>query len=298
MLGGRKVVRKSAVLLAGALAVGLLGAAAAFACTPQAGITLTPPAGPPGTAVEVLGQRWDATSASPVVLRWHLADGAQIGTGWVDGTEAANGVFRATVTVPSNAYNGFYTIRATQQKADGSNFWVASQIFQVTGGIDPPKATVPVQEAAPQEAVAEEPVAAAEPQPQPAATPATAAPAPRATRSPATTAPAIVAAEPAPAQPAAAEPTAAAEPVAAEAAPAVEPVPGSTGDGLPPVASDRPLPLVVTDPSALGGPRTIDSGPSTAAVALMAALGLGLFAGGSAIVVSDVRRRRRVEAER
>ena len=294
MLGGSKVVRRAAVLLAAAVSVGLVGAAAAFACTPQAGLTLTPAAGSPGTAVAVLGQKWDATSPNPVVLRWATADGMQIGIGWGDGASGDDGVFKATVTVPAGAYNGFYAIKGSQRKADGSNFWVADAVFQVTGSIDPPKATVAEPTTVPvQEGVAEEPLVATEP--QPAATPATSTPSPRVTRSPATTAPAVVAAQPAPTEPAATEPAA---PVAAEVAPAAEPPPAApAGNGLPPVASGTPLPLVVSDPSVLGGPRTIDSGPSTAAVALMAVLGLGLFAGGSAIVVSDVRRRR-VEARR
>lgn len=51
-------------------------------------------------------------------------------------------------------------------------------------------------------------------------------------------------------------------------------------------------PLVVSDPAAMGGPRTIDSGSPLWMLIPLVVVGLTLFSASCAVVVSEMRQRR------
>lgn len=263
-----------------AMVMAVLLVAPAFACTATGGsISVRPARAEAGTGIDVVGTGFEGQAgASQVDVRWGGASGQLLAQ--VSPDEA--GAFSQRITVPATAQPGWHQVTASQKRLNADTFAVSNFAFEVTG--IPAPAPAPAATPAPAPAPAPvadpapvQPVAAATPAPAPAARPA-----PVATR-PATQA--AIASSPAPVAPA---------PV-----PAAAPDPGlqlselrdTDPAGVGPTAG--PIePLVVSDPAAMGGPRSIDSGPPLWMLIPLVLVGLTLFSASCAVVVNEVRTRR------
>jgi len=264
----------------GAVAVPLVAASIAYACSALASLSVSAQSADSGVTVTGVGRNFSnahggAPSAEPVVLHFNTRSGPVLWSGRPD----ANGSVDFSFQVPRTAA-GSYALIATQNNADGVpvSGTPARAAFTVAG---------PISEAIAAEAAAPaaEPVAAA---PAPAPAPAV-APAPAATTAtprvrvatparavaPARTAP-VAAPAPAPAPVAAPAPAVAATPAPVAApAPAVTPAPEAA-----PAAPARRSVMV----SMSGG----SDGSPALAVALVA-VGLVLALGASALVLAGRR---------
>ena len=285
------------------LALVVIAAGSAFACSAGASATVRPARAEAGTMVTYSATGFDP-GGSAVALRWGGASGTLLTSANVD----ASGGVSAAIRVPDNAPAGnFYQITGTQRILDTEGrevFRSASAVVEVPASAPAPVAAPTPQPAPAPQPVSQQPVAqpAAQPsaQPQPAASPAPSAPRAAATgpaRLPAAapaaaprTEPAPVAAVPAPPSPAAPE---------AQTTPAPAPDGPAAVDRSELHAIDAPVtdiapaqPLVVNDPAAMGGPRTIDDGTPLWVLVPLVGIGLTLFAAASAVVVSEVRSRR------
>jgi hypothetical protein len=279
MKGTNMQKRRPLYLMAfGVVAVPLVAASIAYACSALASLSVSTQSADSGATVTGVGRSFSnahggAPSAEPVVLHFNSRTGPVLWSGRPD----ANGNVEFAFQVPQTA-PGSYALIATQNNADGvpASGTPARATFQVAG---------PVSEAfaAAAAAPAAEPVAAA-----PAAAPApVAAPAPAAAPAAATTPRVRVA----PAAPAAAAPVVAPAPVATPA-PAVEATPA-------PVAAPAPVAVTpeVAAPAAPAAParRSVMvsmSGGSDGSPALAIALvgvGLVLALGASALVLAGRR---------
>ena len=129
-----QAVRKGGLAAFVAVVFGLIALAPAFACTPQANLTLPTSRVDPGGTVSVIGQVFAPTGvdAGPVTLRWNGVTGQALATVDAD----AQGTFQADVTVPSDVTPGFYLISAVQ--------WVGTD-----GEVKKPSTTIEVLGAAP-----------------------------------------------------------------------------------------------------------------------------------------------------
>lgn len=297
MSGGDRLTisRKGLGSIAAALVVfGVLAVAPAFACTGNRGTINTSPArAESGAAFSLDGSGFQGgPEAQPVNIRWGGASGqllAQI-------APEEGGTFSTRLAVPAGAQPGWHQITATQRQAGTDTFFTANFAFEVEG-VTPPPPPAPTQPSAP--APTPSPQASQPTQvsstPQAAPT-AQAAPAQTATARQPVTARATTPAAPPPAPPVAAVPL----PVTPEAAPATPAQPPldlseiRTTDpaGLGTVDAEPVPALVVSDPAAMGGPRTIDSGAPLWMLVPLAMVGLTLFAASCAVVVSEMRQRR------
>ena len=208
---------------------GLIALAPAFACSPQANLTLKPSNRvDPGGTVSVVGQTFAATGADagPVSLRWDGVNGQLLATVDAD----AQGNFQTNVTVPAAVAPGFYLISAVQWVGTAGEVKKPSTAIEILGAAPaqpaPAGPSQPTTQSQPTPApVTETPAATATPVPQPAAV------APPATRR----APAPARTAPAPAAPAA--PAAAPVPVAPAPAPVAETPAAPLVDPAAPVVS-------------------------------------------------------------
>jgi hypothetical protein len=279
-----------------ALVMAVLVVAPAFACGATGGrIDVRPARGEAGTGVDVVGVGFEGQPGSATVdVRWGGANGqllAQV-------TPDESGAFTQRITVPNAAQPGWHQVTATQKRAGFDTYSTSNYAFEVTGVVTPAPAPVVTQPSpAPQPtpvpqptATAEVPAAAAAPAPAPAPTAAQAtASQPAGTRAAATPAPPA----PAPPTPAPAPPL--------QAPPAAGP-PSGTPERLnlseiretdPAGLHAAPIePLLLSDPAAMGGPRTIDSGPPVWLLVPLVLAGLTLFGASCAVVVTEVRHRR------
>jgi outer membrane biosynthesis protein TonB len=108
------------------LGVLLVGAALAWACTPQATITLDTSSGPAGTSVTVSAADF---IDGPVEIRWSGASGAVLATG-------QGPAFATTVTIP-DAAPGMYYIYGTSTDEEGRRVGNTSRAFQIAGAESP-----------------------------------------------------------------------------------------------------------------------------------------------------------------
>lgn len=224
------------VAAGGALAVVLLIAAPALACTPKAGFTADPGRAQAGAAVHLTGNNFNA-DGMPVKIHWSAAESGTeqvLMSVPVDGS----GSFQATATIPADARPGSYVLRAKQV---GSAYEPARIQFQV---LEPGEAPVPAEpgNTGTPSKPADPQRAPESPQPAPASQAADTTPVASSPAAPAdaATAPRRAAATAAPATPAAAAPTAPVEtadpapaaPVQAVAEPAATPSVKSTTSDL------------------------------------------------------------------
>ena len=276
---GSFVGRRAAGAIVALVVLAAVAMAPAFACTGNRGSLTTNPAhAAAGTGIDLMGTGFEGqVGASQVEVRWGGGSGVLI----AQVTPDEGGVINTRVTVPAGAEPGWHQITASQKRADSADSITSNYAFEVDGVVAAAPAPAPVT---PQPAVTE---------PAPATQPAAAAPNPVAPAPATSTAKAPAAVTPvAPAAPVAAAPVAAAPVAAAPVAP--EPAPAAVvSEPSLPAPADAPIPaLPGRDPVAMGGPRTIGSGPSLWLLAPLAMVGLTLFAASCAVVVHDVRQRR------
>lgn len=82
------------------LAMVLGGSALAWACTPQASITISPNSGPPGSGATVNGS---AFQSGPVEIRWNSATGTKL-------TDATGPNFSVGITIPQTSDDVYYVV--------------------------------------------------------------------------------------------------------------------------------------------------------------------------------------------
>lgn len=145
MRAARKTISVAAAVAA---MTGLAFAAVAYACTALATLSLSAPAGDPGSSVAVTGSGFaaaGATAAAPVLVHFGGVDGPVLAEAVPD----RSGNISAPVVIPRDAAPGAQVIVATQKNARGEaqGGTPARAPFQVTG----PGA----QAAAPQQAAPE-----------------------------------------------------------------------------------------------------------------------------------------------
>lgn len=114
---------------AASAAVVLVVAALAFACSPQAGISLTPNVGPAGSTVTVAGSGF-SRAGGPVEVYWNSRSTAPVASAEPDLT----GKVSLSFSVPAGARGGYYTVIAIQNPA-----FPARAVFQVPGSSAPPE---------------------------------------------------------------------------------------------------------------------------------------------------------------
>ena len=281
------------------VALVVIAAGSAFACTAGASATVSPARAEAGAVVSYSATGFDP-NGSDVALRWGGASGPLLATAAAN----ASGAVSASIRVPDNAPAGnFYQITGTQRTMDAQGrevFRSASAVVEIPGAPAPAVAPSPEPAAPTPQPVSQQPAAQPAAQPQTQQQPA-ASPAPPATagapaaRSPAATPAAAAAGGPAPVA-AAPAPTAPAAPEAHAAAPPPAPVAVDRSElqaiNAPAADAAPAQPLVVSDPAAMGGPRTIDDGTPLWVLVPLVGIGLTLFAAASAVVVSEVRIRR------
>ena len=120
------------------LGVGLaavVGVTTVFACTSLATLNLSQASAPAGTNLNVTGSSFGSVSSgnSPVTLHWNSIAGPSLATGVVPDSSGAIGP--VSVTIPSSATPGYYTIIAVQTDKSGQNAFgtPARAAVQVTG---------------------------------------------------------------------------------------------------------------------------------------------------------------------
>jgi hypothetical protein len=120
------------------LGVGLaavVGVTTVFACTSLATLNLSQASAPSGTNLTVTGSSFSSTSSgnSPVALHWNSITGPVLSSGVVPDSSGAIGP--VSVTIPSSATPGYYTIIAVQTDKTGQNAFgtPARAAIQVTG---------------------------------------------------------------------------------------------------------------------------------------------------------------------
>lgn len=115
-------MRKSAVVLAGGLAIVLSVAAAAWACTNLATLNLSAASGQPGTVVNLTGTAFATKGGSPVVIHWDSLDGPVLATTNADPT----GTVHASVAIPADAQPGPHILIAKQDYTDDKGVTTAA----------------------------------------------------------------------------------------------------------------------------------------------------------------------------
>ena len=273
-----------------AAAAGLVAAGAAFACTAQATLSVSPPQGPVGTPFTVTGNGFVAGAA--VNVRWGGASGALVGQPVADET----GRVAVSGTVPAEAPAGAVIINGSQKttNAQGNEvFFNTSVLFTVTAETaqqPPPQPTPVTQPPAAPVAQAPAPAPAVQPASAPAVQPVTSNQAAAAAR---TTAAAPV---PAPAR----QPATQTSPQAAAAAPKPDDPPPTPAAATPDQAAAEPTPEArVAEPAPAARPvpttRTSDGGtPGWLLPAIV--IGVALAVASCAVVAGATPRRRRARA--
>ena len=97
------------------LAVGLVGASLAWACTPQARLMVTPTSGNPGDSVTVQGRKFQPSD--DVTIRWNSATGKFLGKATPD----AAGAFSVEVTIPPAPADTYYIVATAATATDADN---------------------------------------------------------------------------------------------------------------------------------------------------------------------------------
>lgn len=130
-------LRRMVTALFAIAAVGVVSAAAAFACTNLATLNLSKATGNPSDLVTVTGSSFAVPRASdavqtptPVVLHWNGADGPELATATPDSA----GNISATFAIPQGS-PGYYVVVATQRDAKGVDKYgtPARASFQILG---------------------------------------------------------------------------------------------------------------------------------------------------------------------
>ncbi len=130
-------LRRMVTALFAIAAVGVLSAAAAYACTNLATLNLSKATGNPSDVVTVTGSSFAVPRASdaiqaptPVVLHWNGVDGPELATATPDSA----GNISATFTIPQGS-PGYYVVVATQRDAKGVDKYgtPARASFQILG---------------------------------------------------------------------------------------------------------------------------------------------------------------------
>ena len=293
--------RSTALLLTGALGLGLGGASLAWACGGQATISLSASSGTAGSPLGISGALF--TADAPITIHWGGTSGVVVAT-------ATGPSFSVNAAVPAGAAPGVHYVVAT------TGAFQASRAFRVvapqaaasspTAGSEPATGStsdLPVSAAPPAVAPSAEPALAPVPAtgataPAPAARPARPVVAPAPARDAARATPAAAPAAPAPVAPAptpVAEEPAAPTPSAAPAPSPVAPIEPSTATASADLWSGfRSGPAAAQgmfEAPAADGP----SGPALALGIAFLVVGAGLLSGGVVLVVAS-RRRARAEA--
>lgn len=296
-MGGRASVRGlRRVVAGGTLAtVALLAVAPAFGCGATNGNPQVSPARAEAGAVVNMSGTAYRPELGEVFIKWGTATGTLLASAPVN----ADGTFGPVpVTIPASAEpSRFYQITVYQPAEPIARSVTVEITSTPAPQAQPAPAPAPANPSS-QPATGSQPAPSGQPlaaSPPAATATAAPAPAPRATARPAP-APSAPAQSPPPVAPAAA-------PGAPPAMPSDTPAPSAALD-LPEVTETDPAglaatgaptpaqPLVVSDPAAMGGPRTIDGGPSLWVLVPLVLVGLTLFAAASAVVVHELRRRR------
>lgn len=137
---GTRLLRLSPAIAIGCLlAAGLVLAALASACVPQASISVDPRSGPSGSQVTVTGSTFGQRA---VEIRWNSLDGQVLAT-------ARGPEFTATVTIPA-ASGGVKILKAVAYDPDGTVAGSTGAPFEVTAPAEsPPSAGAPGSAPAP-----------------------------------------------------------------------------------------------------------------------------------------------------
>ena len=109
------------------LGVLLAGAALAWACSPQAGISISTNQGPPGTSINVTGTKFE--EGGPVEIYWNGSGSSML-------ARATGPDFSVPVTIP-NAPPDTYTVFAVGKSANGTVAGRASASFTIPGEDEP-----------------------------------------------------------------------------------------------------------------------------------------------------------------
>lgn len=105
------MTRRVSTVLFAAVAMLLMSAMAAFACTNLATLNLSESAGSPGTTIDLTGSAFSTgEGVQPVQIHWDGADGPVLG----EATPDSSGAIETSVTVPEDAEPGFHVLVATQ----------------------------------------------------------------------------------------------------------------------------------------------------------------------------------------
>lgn len=109
-------MKKLGAMLTGAAAIAMFTAVTAWACTNLATLNLSESAVTPGQSIEVTGSSFRTADkgGQDVAFRWNGVDGPVLASATTD----ASGQVVASVTVPTDAQPGFYTLVATQNVAE------------------------------------------------------------------------------------------------------------------------------------------------------------------------------------
>lgn len=109
-------MRRASTVLTTALAVLLVGAMAAWACTNLATLNLSASTGQAGESVDVTGSSFRTADrgGQDVLIRWDALDGPVLATATPDAT----GSIVASVTIPEDASPGYHVLIATQDQVN------------------------------------------------------------------------------------------------------------------------------------------------------------------------------------
>lgn len=109
---GRRVI----LTMTSAVALLLVGAMGAFACTNLATLNLSTSQASAGSTVDVTGSSFSevADDVQPVQIRWNATDGPVLAEAEPDAT----GTFATEITVPSDAQAGQHVLVATQMSGE------------------------------------------------------------------------------------------------------------------------------------------------------------------------------------
>lgn len=294
----------------GALAIAVLLAAPAFACTPTTTFAASPNSASAGGTTNVTGSNFDA-EGMPVKV--YLLDAeTEVGPVLASFQPDSQGRFGGVVTIPADTRPGYYDLIARQMRSSGERMdgRLAQRFEVVAAGSQPAPQSQPASEQPAQgQPSPNNAPAASSPseQPSPAPSGRSATPAPAASRpaapapaqaAPAQAAPAAATAPAAPAAPAPAEQPAAVvqeqapAAAAAETAPVLEEAP-AVPDAV--VSADMWRGFSEGDSARLAEPATAPAGSdgTDTGVAVLLAGIVALFAAAGAVAV---RRRRAVAA--
>lgn len=109
----RRTKRRVSTVLFAAVALLLMSAMTAFACTNLATLNLSESAGAPGSTLDVTGSSFrTGEGVQPVEIRWNGVDGEVLAEVEPDST----GAISTSVTTPDDAQPGYHVLVATQMQ--------------------------------------------------------------------------------------------------------------------------------------------------------------------------------------